>query len=121
VRSKVRKRRVLFQNAFADFDRMGEGHVTRNQFARVMATLKLLEHDEKTIDLLCMRYCDKGNPMYFNYREFSRNCDPPDEDLTLAEQQNLAPYEKPVSSKYFDMRGNVFDHHAATKTMKPGA
>lgn len=52
-------------NQFKDFDRVGEGHVTRSQFARVMQTLGLMSHDETTIDLLCKRYCDKG--MNFSY------------------------------------------------------
>lgn len=109
IRSRVFKRRILFQNAFADFDRTGEGHVTRNQFARVMSTLNLMAHDEKVLDLLCLRYCDKGNPNYFNWREFAQNCDPPDADLMKAEAENLAPYKVKQSSKYFTRSGEVYD------------
>jgi hypothetical protein len=39
IRSRVLKRRILFVNAFKDFDRIGEGHVTIDQFGRVMETL----------------------------------------------------------------------------------
>jgi len=118
VRSRVAKRRVLFKNAFSDFDKGGEGHVTRNQFARVMSTLNLMSHDERMLDLLCLRYCDKGNPNIFNYREFSENCDPRSAELAKAEAENLAPYQKKQPSKYFNTSGQVYDHFEATGTVK---
>ena len=61
------------------------------------------------LDLLCLRYCDKGNPNYFNWREFAQNCDPADEDLQKAEAENLAPYQVKRSSKYFTRAGEVYD------------
>ena len=56
VRARVNKRRILFINNFKDFDRTGTGHVTINQFFRVMQTLNLTQGPAE-IALLRKRYC----------------------------------------------------------------
>eukprot|EP00392_Amoebophrya_sp_AT5.2_P017503 g17869.t1 len=59
VRQMVAKKRVLFVNAFKDFDRTNQGHVTVPQFERVMATLNLLSSQDNTpLKLLAKKYCD---------------------------------------------------------------
>lgn len=111
IRSRVRKRRILFVNAFKDFDKTNSGHVTVAQFARVLQTLGLnggMQDDTQT-DLLAKKYCDLGSRNYFNFREFCMSCDPPSEQLLLAEQQSKEPYEKPAASRYFDETGKVYD------------
>lgn len=117
-RARVTKRRILFKNNFADFDPAFTGHVTVNQFYRVMETLNM-NTSEEDMKMLCKRYCDQGNKIQFNYRAFCRVCDPPDADLTFAEIQQMAPYEKHVPSRYFDNKMRVFQEtdnlvHAAT-------
>ena len=106
---------ILFKNAFADFDRGGEGHVTVEQFKRVMSTLKCEVGGPggEWADLLCRRYCDKGDSTsgkdMFNYRDFCRVCDPNDASLDRAEAENLAPYQQHQPDKYFDLKGRVYE------------
>lgn len=119
-RARVAKRRILFVNAFADFDPVHTGHVTVSQFYRVMETLNM-NTSEEDMRLLTKRYCDQGNKIQFNYREFCRVCDPPDADMIFAEIQQMAPYEKHVPSKYFDNKTKVYqekDNLELTATIK---
>lgn len=106
MRSRVRKRGIYLKPAFQDMDRTNNGHVTRNQFARVMHMLGF-ELDEVAIGLLCGVYCDLGNHNDFNYIDFLKSIDPPDEDTELAMEQATAPHQDQQLSKYFDARGTV--------------
>lgn len=109
IRARVQKRRIMFINAFKDFDRANQGHVTVPQFARVMQTLGLSQGDEAQISLLAKKYCDLNSRVYFNYREFCSVCDPVPEALQEAEHQNTQPYQKPQPSRYFTLQGQVYD------------
>merc|ERR1719436_1992585 len=54
---------------FQDFDRVKEGHVTMNQFTRIISTLDLaLSADE--IELTGRKFCDRGCTQYVNYLDF---------------------------------------------------
>eukprot|EP00418_Pyrodinium_bahamense_P089743 CAMPEP_0179037214 /NCGR_PEP_ID=MMETSP0796-20121207/14014_1 /TAXON_ID=73915 /ORGANISM="Pyrodinium bahamense, Strain pbaha01" /LENGTH=501 /DNA_ID=CAMNT_0020733517 /DNA_START=75 /DNA_END=1580 /DNA_ORIENTATION=- len=106
MRSRVRKRNIYLKPAFQDMDRTNTGHISRNQFARVMHMLGF-ELDEVQIGLLCGVYCDLGNHNDFNYTDFLKSVDPPDEDAELAMEQATAPHQEFQCSKYFDPRGTV--------------
>mmetsp|Transcript_45415 Transcript_45415/g.131481 ORF Transcript_45415/g.131481 Transcript_45415/m.131481 type:complete len:501 (+) Transcript_45415:77-1579(+) len=106
IRSRVRKRNMFLKPMFQDMDRVNRGHVSKNQFARVLHMLGF-ELDERQIGLLCAKYCDLGNHNDVNYVDFMRNVDPCDEDLELAITQDEAPYQEKQCSKYFDARGGV--------------
>ncbi|CAD7939057.1 unnamed protein product [Amoebophrya sp. A25] len=110
IRLVVSKKRILFVNAFKDFDRTNQGHVTVDQFQRVMATLNLLSsQDDTPLKLLAKKYCDLGSPKYFNYVEFSRVCEPAEPDMLAGAAEAKLPYEKPMPSRYFDMTGKCYD------------
>jgi len=106
IRSRVRRRGIYLKPAFKDMDRAGTGHVSRNQFTRVMHMLGF-ELDDAAIGLLCGNYCDLGNHNDFNYVDFLRCIDPPNEDTELAMEQATAPFSDLGTSKYFDARGTV--------------
>mmetsp|Transcript_3357 Transcript_3357/g.7696 ORF Transcript_3357/g.7696 Transcript_3357/m.7696 type:complete len:496 (+) Transcript_3357:78-1565(+) len=106
MRSRVKKRGIYLKPMFQDMDRTNQGHVSRSQFARVMCMLGF-ELDEVAIGLLCSVYCDLGNHNDFNYVDFLKAVDPPNEDTELAMEQATAPYQDHLSSKYFDARGTV--------------
>jgi Ca2+-binding EF-hand superfamily protein len=106
IKKKVRTNRIFLKPAFKDMDRANRGFITRNQFARVMNNLGF-NLDDMAIGLLCGAYCNLGNHTDFNYADFNRAMDPPDEDEDLAMQQANAPYMEPMPQKYFDERGNV--------------
>jgi len=106
IRARVRVRRTLMKPTFQDMDRCHRGHVTRNQFARCMHMLGF-ELDETATALLASVYCDLGNHNEFNYLDFCKSCDPPDEEQETASQQINAPHQPFVAAKYFDARGKV--------------
>mmetsp|Transcript_98951 Transcript_98951/g.308346 ORF Transcript_98951/g.308346 Transcript_98951/m.308346 type:complete len:513 (-) Transcript_98951:42-1580(-) len=106
LRSRVQKRGIFLKPMFQDMDRTNRGHVTRNQFARILHMLGF-ELDERQIGLLCIKYCDLGNHNDFNYIDFLKSVDPPDEDTELATEQQAQPHQEISSSKYFDARGTV--------------
>jgi len=102
----VRTNRIFLKPAFQDMDRTHRGFITRNQFARVMNNLGF-NLDDTAVGLLCAVYCNLGNHTDFNYADFNRAMDPPDEDEELAMQQANAPYMEPMPAKYFNERGHV--------------
>lgn len=106
IRSRIRKRNIYLKPAFQDMDRIRNLHVSRNQFARVMHTMGF-ELDEVALGLLCGAYCDLGNHNDFNYVDFLKSVDRPDEDTELAMEQANSPYRDMHCSKYFDPRGHV--------------
>uniref|UniRef100_A0A7S1MEB6 EF-hand domain-containing protein n=1 Tax=Alexandrium catenella TaxID=2925 RepID=A0A7S1MEB6_ALECA len=106
LRSRIRKRGIFMKPAFQDMDRTNNGHVTRNQFSRVMHMCGF-ELDEVNIGLLCGAYCDLGNHNDFNYIDFLKSVCPPDGDTELAMEQATGPHQEAQCSKYFDARGTV--------------
>jgi len=106
IRARVRERRLNLAPFYQDFDRSRRGHVSRGQFARVMATIGF-GLDDVQVGMLCSRYCDLGNHNEFNYLDFCAACDPPSESEKVAMKQTTQPYEPPSVSLYFDERGKV--------------
>jgi Ca2+-binding EF-hand superfamily protein len=65
----VATRRILLKPVFQDFDITKNGHVTKQQFLRVVDLLKISAPDAITQCLL-RRYMDKGNVDEVNYVDF---------------------------------------------------
>lgn len=104
IRARVKKRRILMTPTFKDMDKAAQCHVTRSQFTRVMGMLGF-ELEPTEIALLCSVYCDLGNHNDFNYYDFIKSVDPPDEEQEIAMQQASSPYQDMSPSKYFDTCG----------------
>lgn len=102
IRSRVVKRRVLMKPMFEDMDKARKGLVSRNQFLRVMGSLLNFDITTEEVSLLAMHYCDRGNHNDFNYRDFLKACDPPDDQQEIAMSQLNSPYQDQAPSKYFD-------------------
>jgi Ca2+-binding EF-hand superfamily protein len=100
IRSRIYQRRVLMMPAFRDMDRKNCGTVSRGQFHRVMGTLGF-EMTPEDVSLLAGYYCDRGNHNEFNYVDFIKACDPPNEQEEVAMSQLNAPYQDAAPSKYF--------------------
>jgi Ca2+-binding EF-hand superfamily protein len=113
--TRVRKRGVYMKMGFKDMDRANRGHVSRNQFARIVHTYGF-ELDEIAIGLLCCEFCDLGNHNDFNYVAFLRAVDPPNQDVELAMEQATRPHQGFRCSNYFDERGSIkpFSRSAST-------
>jgi Ca2+-binding EF-hand superfamily protein len=102
IRARIRKRRILMKPMFLDMDKAKKGLVTRNQFLRVMGSLLGFDISYEDVALLGSYYCDRGNHTDFNYVDFIKACDPPDEQEEVAMSQLNAPYQDQAPSKYFD-------------------
>jgi len=106
IRTRVRLRRMLIKPMFTDMDKVKKGFITRNQFARVMGNLGF-QINEMEIGLLSGVYCNNGNHLDFNYNDFIKCVDPPDDEVQIAQQQANAPYQDYAPSQYHDGRGKV--------------
>lgn len=73
-RQAVATRRILLKPVFKDFDITKNGHVTKQQFLRVVDLLKISAPDHITQALL-RRYMDKGNVDEVNYVDFCDEVD----------------------------------------------
>jgi Ca2+-binding EF-hand superfamily protein len=101
LRTRIRSRRILMKPSFKDMDKANKGLVTRNQFLGVMGRLGF-EMDQEEVALLAGYYCDRGNHNDFNYVDFIKACDPPDEQEGVAMSQLNSPFQDQSPSKYFD-------------------
>eukprot|EP00933_Yihiella_yeosuensis_P005791 TRINITY_DN110382_c0_g1_i1.p1 TRINITY_DN110382_c0_g1~~TRINITY_DN110382_c0_g1_i1.p1 ORF type:complete len:495 (-),score=68.02 TRINITY_DN110382_c0_g1_i1:211-1695(-) len=106
IRSKCKSRRINLLPAFQDMDRVHTGHVTKNCFYRIMFSMGFTMSDEE-VNMLGNVYCDLGNHLEFNYQDFLRSVDVPNEDVELAIAQLSAPHQGEGISSYFDARGRV--------------
>lgn len=106
LRTRVKQRNMLLKPLFQDMDRMQRGYVTRSQFGRIMSMLGF-ECSEVEIGLLASMYCNAGNHLDFNYVDFCKSLDPPDEDIELAMDQCTSPYLGCPPSVYHDEIGRV--------------
>ena len=88
----IRQTRVHMRPIFQDFDTSRTGHVSRNQFFRVLNQLNLAPSEE-AIRLLLKRYIDKGNMEEVNYMDFCKDVDIPEEIFT-PENQNLSAVDQ---------------------------
>jgi len=100
IRARIAKRRILMKPFFLDMDKANKGLVTRSQFGRVMGQLGF-ELSQEQVSLLAGFYCDRGNHNDFNYIDFIKACDPPNEEEEIAMSQLNAPYQDQAPSKYF--------------------
>jgi Ca2+-binding EF-hand superfamily protein len=100
VRSRIAKRRILMKPMFQDMDKAHTGLVSRSRFGRVMGMLGF-DLDQEELQILAGVYCDRGNHNDFNYVDFIKACDPPNEHEEVAMSQLNAPYQDNSPSKYF--------------------
>ena len=73
-RQEIRNRRVLLKPHFQDFDRTNVGHISKNQFLRILNQFGLFP-DAEAINLILKRYIDKGNLEEVNYYDFCNDVD----------------------------------------------
>jgi len=106
IRTRVNLRRILIKPMFQDMDRAHRGFITRNQFARAMCSLGF-ELSEMDIGLLAGVYCNFGNHLDFNYLDFCKAVDPPNDEVETAMQQSSAPFQDWHPAQYFDSHGKV--------------
>jgi Ca2+-binding EF-hand superfamily protein len=116
IRTRVNLRRVLIKPMFQDMDRANRGFITRNQFARAMCSLGF-DLSEIDIGLLSGVYCNFGNHLDFNYLDFCKSVDPPNDDVETAMLQANAPFQDYEPSPYFDGRGRVIPMSNAVAAM----
>jgi len=69
LKARTLSNSIYVSSALSAFDKTFLVGITRNQFARVMSSLGFLI-TEAELDLLCKKYCNLGNAVDFNYREF---------------------------------------------------
>lgn len=82
-RRVIKDKRMLIKPNFQDFDRTNNGHVSKNQFLRILNQFGLFP-DEKVLNLLLKRYIDKGNLDEVNYYDFCRDIEVLEEGRKLA-------------------------------------
>lgn len=92
---------------FLDMDRARKGLISKNQFLRVMGSLLAFPITNEDVEILALVYCDRGNYNDFNYVDFIKACDPPDEKEEYAMSQMSAPYQDQAPSKYFMEGGKI--------------
>lgn len=73
-RREVAQRRINLKPQFQDFDRTRNGHVTKQQFLRVLDLLKI-SAPEHVVQAILRRYMDKGNVDEVNYVDFCEEVD----------------------------------------------
>lgn len=114
IRARIRNRRILMKPMFLDMDKAHKGVVSRSRFGRVMGTLGF-ELGQDEIKLLAGVYCDRGNHNDFNYIDFIKACDPPNEQEEVAMAQLSSPFQDDAPSKYFSgMRVHPLDRAIST-------
>jgi Ca2+-binding EF-hand superfamily protein len=101
IRNRISKRRIWLNPPFLDMDKGHKGFLSRSQFGRCMGQLGF-ELDQSDIALLAAVYCDRGNHNDFNYMDFIKANDVPDEEQEIALAQLSSPYQEQSPSKYFD-------------------
>lgn len=62
---------------------------------------------EIDIGLLAGVYCNFGNHLDFNYVDFCKSVDPPDDEVEVAMQQANAPFQDYRPAQYFTTLGKV--------------
>lgn len=73
-RSEISNKRILLKPHFEDFDRTKSGHISKNQFLRILTQFSLLP-DKASLNILFKRYTDKGNLDEVNYYDFCKDVD----------------------------------------------
>lgn len=105
IRRKMQLRRMDIRTTFDSFCKMKAAHVTRSQFARVMAMLGF-RLSENHLDVLCWAYCCVQDGHYFNYLRFCASVDPGNgAKAKLVDVRSKTP-EHPLS-RYFSSDGSV--------------
>jgi Ca2+-binding EF-hand superfamily protein len=106
LRYIVKTRGIHLNPTFTDMDRMNKGVITKGQFVRCLDMLNF-GLDQESVAVLCAQYCDRGNHIDVNYRDFIRDVDKADEDQQLALEQHQNPHQGWSPPKYFDHRGRI--------------
>lgn len=99
-RKQIKDRRMLIKPHFQDFDKTNNGHVSKNQFLRILNQFGLFP-DERILNLLLKRYIDKGNLDEVNYYDFCR-------DIEVLEEGRKLAFEYAESFKNPDNRQQTF-------------
>jgi Ca2+-binding EF-hand superfamily protein len=92
------------KKAFRDFDKTCMGHVTRNQFHRIMNMMNY-EFQPWEGELLCQAYCDTDNGDEVNYIDF---CDSVQTRMRTPRESDMnsnSAYAISRRPKYFDRTG----------------
>ena len=102
-RSEISNRRILLKPLFQDFDRGNLGHISKNQFLRILYQHHIMPSKDY-VNLLLKKYTDKGNLDEVNYYDFCRDVDLYEDDakeiskthadafkVTRPKHQNLTP------------------------------
>lgn len=106
VRARVQEVWLPIKERMQDFDRTRQGHVTHNQFTRVLTMLNLpISADD--VALLALKYADRGSTRDINYKDFCAAVDPPGPNDLAAQHQCSAPFRPNKGSVYFDRNGEV--------------
>jgi Ca2+-binding EF-hand superfamily protein len=100
IRTRIYQRRILMKPMFLDMDKAHKGFVSKSRFLRVMGMLGF-DLSPEDVQLLAGVYCDRGNHNDFNYVDFIKANDPPNEQEEVAMSQLNAPYADEAPSKYF--------------------
>jgi len=74
----IQIKRIHLKQMFQDFDKSKNQHVTKYQFLRTLAQLRLSASDE-IMNLILKTYCDKGNADEVNYFDFCNDVDSPEQ------------------------------------------
>lgn len=106
IRSVVNVKRINLLPAFKDMDRTNCGHISKNQFYRVMESMGF-HLSQEDVEILGNVYCDLGNFVDVNYVDFLKSVDVPTEDVELAIAQLQAPYQGFEPTQYFNPVGKV--------------
>jgi len=77
-RNVVRTRRLNLKPMFQDFDRTNSGHISKNQFVRVLNQLSI-DISPDILSMVLKKYMDKGNVDEVNYFEFITDVDRPED------------------------------------------
>jgi len=108
-RSIISCRRMLMKPQFHDLDRTKTGHVSKNQFLRVLNQFQLFPTDEK-LNLLLKRYLDKGNLDEVNYYDFCRDVDIHDDGTQKINEDHANQFKLPQSQHLGDSAAYILNH-----------
>lgn len=75
VRAEIKTQRILIKPQFQGYDRTRSGHVTAEQFRRVLKELRLIPPTEPLFQLLARKYFDNTNVREVNYVAFCADID----------------------------------------------
>jgi len=105
-RSLIYNRRVLLKPLFEDFDRTKVGHISKNQFLRILTQFGLLP-DKNDLNIILKRYTDKGNLDEVNYYDFCKDVDRYDEDAKQISKEHADAFKDPNNTRVGKFRSTI--------------